>query len=684
MSDSAARLLASTDLSCAGIDPSVAQHLLDAGGVSAGGVAVLRTDPLVALRVLNASSLLELCADERPAARIAHCVELAGPHLLQAALLSQPAHGPLAALSGFRAHSLLTAEIARELAQLRLDIDPEDAALAGLLLDVAVPVFGADAAYARLVAGSHDEEVLAAQELGEFGVSHGSLSAALLRAPLPQWFSQALMFHHEAPALFGEAAPVLRLIRAAEMLAGVIGPAGPVVLDGVHRLLGLSAEATVSLLERSRQRLAELAVAPVQVRPDGYPLLFSAQSIPPAASVACDPRLLALARRSLLLQALSGPDAGEAWQRTQLAGALMFDLDAPVLLSSDLSGGLRVMDEGWVDGTSAASPIDLGEGAARDLALRLAAGEPCLLAPGPEMSALPVTLRQVFMRGAEPLGGLLLPVPGVRGNASALAYTLTAQQFGRLDVRRGELASFAASIAEAGRAREARQMALGSLRDGLVERFRSHAARNRAEMLAPLGLAAQQIKAMRLKLGADSELDSEVQVMDEQLRRVASVLQQFDVLPSEQESGAHVDVNELLEDVMSELEVSVLRPRAIVTEMHLDPALPPLQLSSVALREALQALLRHVAESISGGRLMVSSADSLNVNGRLQVELRIRDFGRGLDSGRVAHLFDADTAARPLQRALKLLQAQGGSLACKSSLGQGTVYQILLPRLTRR
>jgi signal transduction histidine kinase len=37
-----------------------------------------------------------------------------------------------------------------------------------------------------------------------------------------------------------------------------------------------------------------------------------------------------------------------------------------------------------------------------------------------------------------------------------------------------------------------------------------------------------------------------------------------------------------------------------------------------------------------------------------------------------------------LSHALSQIRGLGGSLSCKSAIGQGTVFQLLLPRLTRR
>jgi signal transduction histidine kinase len=108
------------------------------------------------------------------------------------------------------------------------------------------------------------------------------------------------------------------------------------------------------------------------------------------------------------------------------------------------------------------------------------------------------------------------------------------------------------------------------------------------------------------------------------------------------------------------------------------------------MRDIVAALLTVSAEQIGGGggRIAVSSADGVNWNGVLHAEIRIRDFGRGMDAARVAALF-ASTAgegqARPtLSHALAQIRALGGSLSCKSAIGQGTVFQLLLPRQTRR
>jgi signal transduction histidine kinase len=158
--------------------------------------------------------------------------------------------------------------------------------------------------------------------------------------------------------------------------------------------------------------------------------------------------------------------------------------------------------------------------------------------------------------------------------------------------------------------------------------------------------------------------------------------------PDVSADAQRIDLNQLMEQTVAEVEERVLRARSISTELHLDAALPPLHLPLRELRELLHALLAISAEQVgTSGRIAVSTAEGLNLNGSLFVEVRVRDFGRGMDAARVSALFAPDGSgvnrATPAH-ALALARSLGGSLSCKSAVGQGTVFQLLLPRTTRR
>ena len=101
------------------------------------------------------------------------------------------------------------------------------------------------------------------------------------------------------------------------------------------------------------------------------------------------------------------------------------------------------------------------------------------------------------------------------------------------------------------------------------------------------------------------------------------------------------------------------------------------------LRELLHALLAISAEQVgTSGRIAVSTAEGLNLNGSLFVEVRVRDFGRGMDAARVSALFAPDGSgvnrATPAH-ALALARSLGGSLPVAERAGDEILSLPLSP-----
>ncbi len=663
----------------------------DAGSLS----SLLRFDPVFVLRMLRASEALDRPPGESAARRIDAVLDAGGRALMQSALLdTQHWSGRFPCVPyGFRrywAHSLLTAETARELSLRGGKSDPEEAFIAGLLLDVALPLLSRSVEYVPLLAQGNDESLVTAQETSAFGVSHAEAGAALLPGGWAGDLGDALRFHHSDAALFDDAPELLRVVRAAEELSG--GGAGDAMQHAAlaHALTGLPMDelndAWQTACRGTDARLAMLglggqgasAVAGELYRPYFEPV---------PATDAGQPALGNLARAGLLAQVLApGPDA-EVWRAYRLAAALLLDLPSPRILFR-VSGDMHFATGDGPAG-KAVEKFDLSRGDLEGMRSLLSQGRPWYCASAQEAAALPVSLQRLLRLSR---GEACVIVPMISdGTLEALAlHCMAAALLPELRAREGELDMLAVAAARASHLQRTHDRDMTDLRRSMADHYSAHAKQLRAELHTPLGLLRHQVKSMRLKMGADSMLESELAVFNDQVARIDTVLQQFESRPPDMVAAAQwTDINQLIEQIVAESDVRTFRSRAITTELHLDSALPPLHLPLAVMRDIMTALLSVSAEQCgSTGRIAVSSADGVNWNGRLFAEIRVRDFGRGMDAARVAALFGAspmDGGSRnTLAHALDQAVALGGSLSCKSAVGQGTVLQLLLPRQTRR
>lgn len=670
--------------------------------------SLLRADPVLVLRVLRASEALEHTNGLSAARRIDAVIDAGGQALIRAAMLdthhwSSRVGGVPDGFRRYWSHSLLTAETARELSLRCGHSDPDEAYIAGLLLDVALPLLSANPSYLNLLAQGHHESVLAGLESTELGVSHAELAADLLPAGWAGELADALRFHHADAALFHDAPELLRVARAAEELSG--GGSGDAMQHAAlaHALTGLPMDqlndAWQTACRRTHSRLDALQLLdPMAPMIAGEPYRpFFEVSLVPSFDPSSDPAngndpqqsvLLDLARSGLLAQVLEPTADNDVLRAYRLAGALLLDLPMPqMLLPAHGETRFAVLDEA---GEPGGVQLDLAHSGLGDIGQQLLRGQPWYCEDAQQAARLPISIQRL-LRPARGEACLVLPLLG-DGRVEALAlHRMPVSALSGLRKRATGLDALTGATARALRMQRVQARNLGELRSSMVEQYAAHSRQLRADLNTPLGLLKHQVKSMRLKMGADSMLESELSVFNDQVIRIDTVLHQFESRPPDITAAAQwTDINQLIEQIMAETDERTFRARSITTELHLDSALPPLHLPLSAMRDIVAALLTVSAEQIGGGggRIAVSSADGVNWNGVLHAEIRIRDFGRGMDAARVAALF-ASTAgegqARPtLAHALAQIRALGGSLSCKSAIGQGTVFQLLLPRQTRR
>lgn len=647
--------------------------------------ALLRLDPLWVLRLLRAADRVAAPAHGGLSARIDAVIDACGEAMLQAALLCDHdrARAGAEVPAGYRAfwaHSLLTAEIARELALRGATCDPEDAFIAGLLLDVGLPLRAGSLSGVDDAANEHE---LAVRESAASGLNHGEFGASLLASGWAADLAEALRFSHTDPRQFGDAPEFLRVARAAEELASGVEDARATVL--AMGLANLTPDLLDTAMQLARARthgrclLLDLGESGLEAGGDRIfrPALQRVDPVTDGGSAMLD-----IARSGLLDRMCARGDEALLVSSMKLASGLLLDLPAPLLFRA--RNGAKVFAPVGAPSGSTAEVLDMAQPGAAIIARTLAEGLAWRCFDPRQAAALPVGLQRVLgLRDG--WSCLLQPLMSESGIEALALYTLPAT----FQPRTAELAALASATGRGLRQRAVQARELGELRLGMAEQVALNARQLRADLESPLGLLRHQVKSMRLKMGADSMVDSELSVVGDQIQRIDTVLRQFEARPPDVSAEAQrVDLNLLIEQSVSEAEDRLLRARSISTELHLDAALPPLHLPLGKLREIVSTLLVASAEQVgTTGRIAVSTADGVNLNGTLFAEIRVRDFGRGMDAARVAALFSPDgrlDGRSSLAQALSLVRSLGGTLSCKSAVGQGTVFQLLLPRQTRR
>lgn len=145
-----------------------------------------------------------------------------------------------------------------------------------------------------------------------------------------------------------------------------------------------------------------------------------------------------------------------------------------------------------------------------------------------------------------------------------------------------------------------------------------------------------------------------------------------------------IDVSELFARAMSLIaELPERQGRHIECIM---PPLPPVQADSVQVARALAALLENAFQATEAGGGHIEANAGLDV-AQESLVITILDNGVGMDAATLQRAFDPFFSAKPAGRrrgmglpvALRLIEANGGSLRLDSRLGAGTRAVVTLP-----
>ena len=159
-----------------------------------------------------------------------------------------------------------------------------------------------------------------------------------------------------------------------------------------------------------------------------------------------------------------------------------------------------------------------------------------------------------------------------------------------------------------------------------------------------------------------------------------------------------LDLNELVEEMGNLLQVSI--SKKIVLEYHLAEGIPSIQADAAQIRQVVMNLITNASEAIGdrSGTIAVRTevrevdrehlAETYldeDLPGGSYTCLEVADTGCGMDEQTRANLFDpfftTKFAGRGLGLAavLGIVRGHGGAIQCRSEVGKGTTFKVLLP-----
>ena len=673
---------------------------------------LLLCDPALALHVLASAGPLPAPAEPAQSISIEACLSVVGRDMLQALALlqlgKQLGNGalpyPRSLLERIWGRSLLCAEVAGRLAR-ALNQPGEPAYLAGLLHQIGKLVllrFRGEA-YARILAPAVRDADLARAEREAIETTHDTVGAAWLEAcGLPGFMADALRFRREPVDRLGDAPFVVRAVAVGSALAE----------EGITDSIRRAAVELIGMDAAGVARLYEQATSAARGNPAGIEILdwASTASVQPERGVVEGDLSFQLpaatgashvARKSQeLVSAVAHAGLHEMMRQT------LWDAeDQQVALSrirrlSRLLTGLRRQfffltapgDQRLIGVVAGEDPASLAK-----LAVSLEASPSLLAQAARERRPARATglelersaaIDRVLARMMETGGLLCLPMTADAAVLGVLVVGLPSDWHEPYDDE-GLLARLAGLAGET-LSRIGRKTGVEErTRTELTERFKAIGRRVVHEAGNPLSIVKNYLKLLRDKLGDTGQFREELTVLNEELDRVARIVQRMgDPFAVDLEEPTRLDLNSVVQELMLLCKDTLFAKRGIEIVQQLDPQLPQLHGDVGAVKQVALNLLTNAAEAMAnGGRLGVMTADNVNFGGELFVLLQISDTGGGMPAEVMQRLFKPGTTTKGpghegigLAESASILERLGGRILCRSHPGRGTIFLTLLPR----
>jgi nitrogen fixation/metabolism regulation signal transduction histidine kinase len=221
---------------------------------------------------------------------------------------------------------------------------------------------------------------------------------------------------------------------------------------------------------------------------------------------------------------------------------------------------------------------------------------------------------------------------------------------------------------------------------GEVARRLAHEIKN---PLTPIQLATERLRRrLADKLGADDAevLERATRTIVQQVESLKGMVNAFsDYARAPELKLAQLDLNELVSEVV---ELYRAQETRAAIELHVDPALPPVQADRGRLRQVLNNLITNGLEATDGtprGRIVVTTHHEEGGPGGGKAVIMVTDNGHGFDREMLARVFEPYVTSKPRGTGLglaivkKIAEEHGGSIEASNRPEGGAYVRVVLP-----
>jgi HD-like signal output (HDOD) protein/nitrogen-specific signal transduction histidine kinase len=590
-------------------------------------------------------------------------------------------------LRAFWKNSLTAAVLARDLARHLNYSQPEEAYLAGLLHNVGRLALLATAPKEySFNFTARDDEDLCAVEQRTLQITHAEAGAWLIeRWQLDSFLADSVLYHHEPGERLEGSHPLIRIVRAAHLLAS--HAEDPALMVEAAKLCDLEPEAADELLAQAARQV-ERAAAHLGIDlagADDIPALPAFAPPPPIDPV--QQRLTEEMRNLVLVS-----EIGQAFARQQGESGLLesmtrsarvlFDFENAAVLLENQTGHALVGAPTGNQQRIAEFSIPLSKGGA----VAKAALERRLAFVRREGAPLGLPEEQLLrLLGTESL--VCVPLVSGARCIGVLIGGIASWQVPSCQKRERFMQSFGAQAASA---LENAMLERGHARRQLAhvaEEYREASRRVVHEVNNPLSIIKNYLSVLDSKLERQEPVGGELSILNEEIDRVGQLVNSLTEVQPRVESGISADVAKVVEDVLRLFRATDFVPSNVDIVVSTAPDAGRVEGDPDILKQILVNLVKNAIEALAatGGRIEIANRGHLNRERKLYLELVVSDTGPGLSREVLANLFSAVKSTKEgphhglgLSIVHNLVKKLNGHIACRSGK-TGTSFEILLP-----
>ena len=605
---------------------------------------------------------------------------------------------------GFWKHSLRVAEISRAIAAHKEYIDIEEAFLAGLLHDVGLLILlgGTGERYGDLLQKSVDESVLFDIEKSMIGTDHSTVGAWLIdQWKLSSFMSDAVLFHHKAHIEITEADTLSQIVWSSHIISSFSDNLDLTCVENipdiaaVTSMLAVDVKDIASIRDQSFEHVAVIA--------DALGITESAAGTLPLPLVPLDnrraqsnidpvySRMDEMVRDMALLHSLqqdlsSMSSEEDIFIAIKESAKILFGLGRLAFLVVDPDKSV-LTGANFLGQSTLLQRLSIKLNPVGSLAAAAVSSERpySTLDKDRPVAVSLVDVQISHILDAE--GVLYVPMRIRDRHIGLMTYGISIMQHAKLQRHIAWMAQFAHLAAISIDARQELLSNEEKIGDDVADQFEMRARRVVHEAGNPLAIIKNYLKIVTQKIPSETNVHQEFGIISEEIDRVSDILQSLTSLNPSEPAAATVDINGIIEGMLSLYGTSLFSSCGVSIIKTLDPTLPPVSGDRDSVKQILLNIWKNAAEIMqAGGHVGITTAPAITKNGRNFVEIVLSDSGPGLPQDVQDNLFKPlEQYRRPghsglgLSIVATLVKNLKGHITCQSVPGLGTTFTILLP-----